>query len=488
MPKTSNRRPQVKTRKASPKPSSRSPKTKRVTTRLPDGTLVSDTVIAECTPRDLTTPSGPADASSLALAATPTPAKSATESSLMASVCPTYLPAPRSGPQMFSTELPSLQLAWDSTSLRTLQKCARLYQYQILDGYRGSAIDLEFGGFYAAALAEGRKVRALGGSRDEAQLASVTKAVRDTWLPGGTPVVTCFEDGPSETEVDMGRPWGGFYAQQWRCTGESAVAYRNKAGNRAKCPYSHKGVWHPCDGPAQCGECGSSTESARNWVPHDAQKDRYGLIRAVCWYWEEQPLDESSGMHTVLFPNGTPAVELSFRLPTGFKFGTEDFIISGHLDAVKGLGIRSLAEEGAEFAELLVTDDKTTRKTLAPSYFDGYSPDTQTDLYDFAASLLFKGYNIKGVAIDGAQVLAEGARFLTQPLYRTEAHREEFYGELEYWFSVAQGYAQAGHWPMNRSACWLCPMKSVCSKPPADRKKWALAAFEVKPWNPLVDR
>lgn len=369
-------------------------------------------------------------------------------------------------------------------------KCARFYQYSILEGYRSSAIDLEFGIYFAASLAEGRKVRALGGTRDEAQLASVTYAVKATWLPPDTSrTITCFEDGPSETEMDVGRPWGGMYLTQWRCTGDSEVPYRNKAGNRAKCPFSHKGVWHPGAGPSTCGECGSNTESARRWVPHDTQKDRIGLIRAVAWYWEDQQEDESKGLHTVLFPNGNPAVELSFRLPTGYKSKSgEDFIISGHMDAVKALGIRSLADEGATDAELFVTDDKTTRKSLAPSYFAGYSPDVQTDLYDLAASLLFPGYNIKGVAIDATQLLAEGAIYLTQPLYRTEAHRAEFHADLEYWFAQAENYATAGFWPMNRGACWICPMNSVCSKQPAERDKWAKASFEQRPWNPLESR
>jgi len=50
-----------------------------------------------------------------------------------------------SAPSPYSPTIPNLQIVWDSTSLRALQFCARSYQYGILHGWRGSAVDLEFG-------------------------------------------------------------------------------------------------------------------------------------------------------------------------------------------------------------------------------------------------------------------------------------------------------------------------------------------------------
>jgi hypothetical protein len=240
-------------------------------------------------------------------------------------------------------------------------------------------------------------------------------------------------------------------------------------------------VYSPGVGPELCGTCGSRTETLRRWIPGDAQKDRIGLVRAVCWYWEEQSDDPSKGFHTVLFSDNTPAVELSWRLPTGIKSARgEDYIICGHFDALQRVG---------DSPEVFVTDDKTTRKSLSAAYFAGYSPDIQTDLYDLAASILYPDiFDMSGVAIQGTQLLASGSRHLTQPLYRTEALREELLADLEYWFSVAEQFAQNDHWPMNRGACWLCHFKGICSKPPSERKFWLDNTFEKRIWNPLQSR
>lgn len=66
----------------------------------------------------------------------------------------------------FSKIVPKLQLFWDSTSLRALQRCPREYEYRILHGYvtKRAKLDLEFGIAYHAALEAGDRVRAEGGS------------------------------------------------------------------------------------------------------------------------------------------------------------------------------------------------------------------------------------------------------------------------------------------------------------------------------------
>jgi hypothetical protein len=59
------------------------------------------------------------------------------------------LPTPRDGDSPF---LPgtAIQFAWDSTSLGWFKKCPRLYQYQMIEGWRGKStgVDLQFGIWY----------------------------------------------------------------------------------------------------------------------------------------------------------------------------------------------------------------------------------------------------------------------------------------------------------------------------------------------------
>src|SRR5574338_1669041 len=47
----------------------------------------------------------------------------------------------------FSTQVPQLQLAWDSVSMTTFLECPRKYQYRILEGWisRVKKVELEFG-------------------------------------------------------------------------------------------------------------------------------------------------------------------------------------------------------------------------------------------------------------------------------------------------------------------------------------------------------
>lgn len=66
----------------------------------------------------------------------------------------------------FSKIVPNLQLFWDSTSLRSIQRCPREYQYRILQGFvtRRAKLDLEFGIVYHSSQEMGDRVRADGGS------------------------------------------------------------------------------------------------------------------------------------------------------------------------------------------------------------------------------------------------------------------------------------------------------------------------------------
>ena len=76
------------------------------------------------------------------------------------------------GPSPFSTQLPTFQTVWDSTSIGWFKECAAKYHYQMVLGYDSAAkgIHLYFGGLYAAALERYAHSRANGESHDTATL------------------------------------------------------------------------------------------------------------------------------------------------------------------------------------------------------------------------------------------------------------------------------------------------------------------------------
>lgn len=83
----------------------------------------------------------------------------------------------------FSTKLPNLQLAWDSTSLGALKTCPRYYQLSIIEGYTGRTtnVHLAFGQHYHKALERYDHARCEGATFEEAQLEAVNQALSDTW-------------------------------------------------------------------------------------------------------------------------------------------------------------------------------------------------------------------------------------------------------------------------------------------------------------------
>lgn len=361
----------------------------------------------------------------------------------------------------FTTKLPKLQRALDATSLNAVQFCPRYYQQSIIDGWRERGNnDLEFGGFFASAVETYKKARLEGKTKHDATLLSLRYAIEATWSE---------EHGY----------WSGTYETAWRCTGTEP--YRNSKGNRAKCPWSHKGEWFPEPSPDVCGSCGSKTEVQRQWVPC-CTKDRYALVRLVAAYCDAQPAStDEGGLFPIAFPDeqSTPAVELSFRYPLPWMTPDgEPYIACGHIDSLVQFG-----------GENFIADNKTTTKTLNKRYWDTYSPNTQVDLYDLTGSVLWPGLELQGVIIEGAQITKTvGAQTGLGIMRRSEAQREEFLRDLEYWISQLEHFAVNDYWPMNRRNCWICSFKQVCSAEP-DRREAILAEnFDKRHWNPLEER
>lgn len=210
------------------------------------------------------------------------------------------------------------------------------------------------------------------------------------------------------------------------------------------------------------------------WSPEHV-KNRWTLIRSIIWYLDHFK-DDAAKTH--ILQSGAPAVELSFRMQL-----TEDILLCGHLDRV------------VDYLDgTYVMDRKTTKTTLSPHYFEGYSPDNQMSLYTAAAKVTYHA-PVRGVIIDAAQIAVGFTRFERGIAYRTDAHIEEWLGEALVWTKQAQTMAMTtggeAAFPQNDKACHLyggCVFRKVCSKHPQARQTFLEADFHKDPWNPLATR
>ena len=84
----------------------------------------------------------------------------------------------------FSSKLPTFQLAWDSTSLGALKKCARYYELAIVHGWQlkaGHRIDLDFGIWLHSGRERYYHARAAGGSHEAGVDAALQYVLTATW-------------------------------------------------------------------------------------------------------------------------------------------------------------------------------------------------------------------------------------------------------------------------------------------------------------------
>lgn len=84
-----------------------------------------------------------------------------------------------SSPSPFSSVIPKLQLAWDSTSLGLLKACPRKYQYKMIENWnaRGEQHHLAFGILYHSSLEAYDHAKTAGLSHDDATKAAVRHAL-----------------------------------------------------------------------------------------------------------------------------------------------------------------------------------------------------------------------------------------------------------------------------------------------------------------------
>lgn len=356
------------------------------------------------------------------------------------------------------------QTTWDATSLGTLTHCAEKYRMRYVEGWttEAASMDVVFGHLYGLGLETFyRDITEKGMTHDA--------AVRD-----GVRAILCASWNSSE-----GKPETGAYVAVWHCTGTEK--FKNSKGNAAKCPWSHKGKFFPAPGPVVCGECGSATETTEIWSPKHAVKDRIQAVKAFVWYTEENKTSPLQIVSLDYAPDGSPAhvacVELGWRLPFVEIDGVTHHLC-GWFDTVKYV-------RGIE-GETYVCDYKSTKNTLDNQYFAQYSPNHQVDLYGWAAArVLPPVLGVAGVAIEAMQILKGGIRFGFRIFPSSVEKTQEYLNEIGYWIGRAVEFKRSGYYPKNRSACYMCEFKRVCSAEPLAREHILKEHYIRRWWNPL---
>jgi hypothetical protein len=364
------------------------------------------------------------------------------------------------GRSHMSARQEGLQIAWDATSMASLLKCPRYYQYTHLCGWRAESIHLDAGKYIASALERFQKARATGTPKEDAIL----------------DVMRWYMEASYEDEA-LGR-----WETQWHCTAEKPrkVMVDGKARYR-KCPNALSGVWFPEPAPHICGECGAPTARERHFIAPSPSKNRLTIALALLEYMDSQASSSRTCIFPYNFPNGKPAVELSFSVPFPRVAPTgEAYTLNGHMDYIAQWG-----------DEHYISDNKTTGKPLNDAFFSSYAPSIQFDTYDLVGTILWPELELDGVQVDALQLSASATASGRHTYYKTDEHREEQMRTIQWILECAEKYAADGYWPMNKGSCFMCPFREICARPPSDRE-YALEAdprFERRePWNPTITR
>lgn len=186
---------------------------------------------------------------------------------------------------------------------------------------------------------------------------------------------------------------------------------------------------------------------SRPWASTDSYKNRWTFIRTLIWYLDKY--GEHDALETVILANGKPAVELSFSFNSGFSSTStgEAFLFCGHLDRLATLN-------GVPY----IPDVKTTKSELNARYWASHNPSNQFSMYDLAGQVVWS-LPVKGIIVDGMQVLVGSSRYERHLIPRDEGQRDEWYKATGRWLgwmeSCASDYAAHGEqaYPQNETSC-----------------------------------
>ncbi len=227
----------------------------------------------------------------------------------------------------------------------------------------------------------------------------------------------------------------------------------------------------------------------RPWQSDDTYKNRWTLLRTVVGYLDKY--GENDSLETVILANGKPAVELSFSFRSGFVSRTtkEDILFSGHLDRLATLN-----------GDAYIPDTKTTKSELSARFWCSFNPSTQFGMYLLAGEIVYK-LPVKGLIVDGAQVLVSESRFDRHLITKDKFQMEEFYSGTGKWLARMEDCADEANsgaiedpsqaYEMNEESCskYLgCDFQSICSRSPSSRQVFLEQGFKRRVWDPLQRR
>lgn len=205
--------------------------------------------------------------------------------------------------------------------------------------------------------------------------------------------------------------------------------------------------------------------------PHET-KTRMNLIRTIVWYIDEFAEETEDTPKTHILQNGKPAVELSFTLEM-----SADILYAGHLDRVVDYG-----------GGLYWMDQKTTGKTLGQFYIDQFTPDNQFTGYTWAGKTILHS-PIRGGIVDAAQIAVGFTRFARFFVSRGEDEIDEWISDVKETVHRTQEYTARGSFPRNRTACFNCEYRKLCSVPPRMRETFMQSDYHLaEHWEPAVPR
>ena len=201
-----------------------------------------------------------------------------------------------------------------------------------------------------------------------------------------------------------------------------------------------------------------------NPLPRATGKTRHTLIRSIIWH-----IDKYDG-DVALLADGSVGVEISFRLPVD-----HGIVFCGCLD-------RIIESRG----KLYIVDQKTTSKPLNSRFFESYECSDQIFLYSLVAKHLLKS-PIRGIIIDGVQVLAGTTKFKREAVIKTPEQIDEWYHD-----TIDIIRSRGNVLPRNFTSCWKygsCDFVDVCKASPTQRDKYLDARFELREvWDPTKAR
>ena len=208
----------------------------------------------------------------------------------------------------------------------------------------------------------------------------------------------------------------------------------------------------------------------------DNCKTRLNLIRSIVWYVDQFAEESTSGITTYHLASGKPAVELSFAL----EF-SEDIVYCGHLDRVVEYG-----------GGLYWMDQKTTKSTITPRFFEQFKPHNQFMGYTWAGQTILQS-PVKGGIVDAAQIAVGFTRFERHPITFTSDQLNEWHDNTLYTIRHAQELTKAGRFPMNLASCGNyggCPYRLLCQRSPSVRDRFIEGDFvhPDEPWEPIKAR